>query len=161
MTARLTMVLAALIALVAIAAGCGGDDDGGGVASGSLTKAEFVKRVNDMCESNRQGQLKDVQAYAAGKGAGLPPGELYAAVNRDLLLPQVEEEIETIEELGAPEGDEAKIEAFVTAQRRGIEEASKIQSISEDEQVRRYFRPASELAREYGIDECANSPAPN
>ena len=140
-------LLAALIALLVIA-GCGGGDD-----SSSLTKAEFTKQVNAGCKEHKKEREKLFKEVSAT----IDPSEVtrkdQETLISDVLLPPYEKDIENIQSLGAPEGDEQQVEDIVKAMEKSVEdvEAKPLIALRNTTQ----FAEASELQKKYGLDDCA------
>jgi hypothetical protein len=113
---RIGLIATLLLALAMAIAGCGGSDEA------TLTKNEFLLKGEAICEGLLQKQVGEMAAFYKSHGFNIrkttrPDREL---VNVAVVLPIVQEKIEKISALPAPEGDEAKIEKIVTAWRRGI-----------------------------------------
>ena len=71
---------------------------------------------------------------------------------QDIVVPGVRQQIEEIDELEAPEGDEEKIEEVVTSVEEGLDEL-------EDDPTLLFkgknpLEEGSKLAREYGMSKC-------
>jgi len=126
-------------------AGCGGSSDE------ALTKSEFVKQGNAICSQAAKAREKAVFGFL--KNAN-PQGN-QDAVREEAAkkaLPFYEEAAEQIDSLGAPAGDEAKVEAVVSAME---EAAAKIdanpQSAFAGDAT---FSEANKAAESYGLDAC-------
>jgi hypothetical protein len=151
-----------ILAVVAISA-CGDDDNGadsaataGTVETSSLTKAQLVKQADEICAKGNEDLLERLDAYMVKNDSGSKSGgELAAEGVQEVVLPEVEAQIEEIESLGAPSGDEKQIEAFLAAQRRGVESLESRRSISLTSDLEPPFREAGNLARDYGFEACA------
>ncbi len=155
--ARSISVLVVVAALVAIPVGCGddGDDSATTLETSSLTKAEFVKRANAICNESIADVGKQLEDYLVDrqnskKGAD----ELAADALRAIALPAIETQLEEIEELGAPDGEQKEIEAFLTAQQRSVEQLEQRQNVSLSTDLEPAFRQAGKLARQYGLSSC-------
>lgn len=142
--------LAALIAALAFAAalaGCGGGDDG--ITTSSLSKAEFTKQANAICEEAREKAL----AYRPPNEQGSEKQIVTASIQGGI-LPEIQRAMEEVRELGAPEGDEDQVEAVIAGNEEHVEaaEGKSFGSLTEMEEV---FKPTVAKARAYGIDACA------
>lgn len=149
-----------VVALGVLVMGCGDDSSSGSSGDGtvetsSLTKAQYIKQVNKICEDGSEKFALGVSTYLK-KHSSDPKssGEIGADTLRVAVLPEVEAMNEEIEELGAPEGDEEKIEAYLAAQQRSIESLEKRKSVSLNN-LDPAFRKPGDLARKYGIESCA------
>jgi hypothetical protein len=153
----------ALLGVIAVVAGCGGGGGstdattGGGDAS--LTKAEFVKQGDLICQTNYTKRGRVLAAYLAKakeQGAAPPMAQQEALlVNR--ILPFFQEESEELNELGLPTSDAKKAEAVL----RALEEAIAAVEAEPDVAVRKgtavQFARAEHLAHSYGFEYCGRS----
>lgn len=157
MATRLTMVVA--IACAAIAAGCGGQGDSGdGEQSGakieesSISKAEFVRQANTICQRGKERMVGAFLAHRRRSGASsLREAEVGTA--EAILQPSIDEQIEEIRELGAPAGDAERLEAFFASMQRAVAEVAR-RDLRTRESLP-VLQPAGDLALAYGIDQCA------
>jgi hypothetical protein len=140
-------VVAILVAMFAIS-GCGGGDD-----TTSLTKAEFTKQANAACKEHtkeREKLFKEVSATIDPSEVTRKDQEMLIS---DVLLPPYEKDIENIQSLGAPEGDEQQVEDIVKAMENSVKnvEAKPLVALRNSTQ----FAEADELAKKYGLEACA------
>src|SRR5690242_14940555 len=99
-------IVLALLAL--LVAGCGGSSEE------ELTKSEFVKQGNAICTQAAKNREKAV--FELLKNANPQGGQkVIRKEAAETALPFYEEAAEQLDSLGAPAGDEAKVEALVTA----------------------------------------------
>lgn len=162
MLKRTVMVLLVVIAAAAIVEGCGDDESSAGsggdgtIETSSLTKAQFIKNAGAICTESNENLLNEINAYIEKhKSPSKSEGEEMADALRELAVPKVETQIEEIENLGAPAGDEAQIEAFLEAQRHSVKSLAARQSLTLTPGLETVFREPGKLARRYGLDECA------
>jgi len=177
--------LAIALAMTVLAVGCGGGSDEGpasregstaregsgpeggsggsgsaadtSVTTSSLTKVRFVNRVNAFCTREREELLERMGVYfQKHQSRGGVPAEVLPEANRAVYVPIIEAEIAKIQALGAPAGDEAEIEAFLGAQRKGVEELAAQKEVKSRFQIERIFKEAGDLARVYGLKACAS-----
>lgn len=145
----------AIVALLAFG-GCGGSDDDSTtsasnesavtVESASLSKAEYTKQVEEICSKGTAKVAGLVQkAITSGKGI-----EKVEAV----FLPVINGWVGEIQALGAPKGEEAKVEAFLTALKKDVEEAE-AKPAESMEQLAATFKESGDLAREDELAACA------
>lgn len=143
-----------VLALAAVAAGCGGGDDSGDSSSTTLTKAEFIKEADAICVKGNEAIEEEVEDFAVDNDVDTenPTKEQQEEVIADVVAPGTRAQVEEISELGAPSGDEETIEAMVEA----VETAST--ELEDDPgQLLEEGNPLAEgskLAREYGLKEC-------
>jgi hypothetical protein len=130
-----------------IAAGCGG----GGEAD-PLSKTAFVKQGNSICAqaiAERESAMSDTSKEITQEELS-SEAELEKFVT-DAALPPVQQMAEELGDLGAPKGDEKKVEAIVTGFEGGVEkgEADPNSVVSGAA-----FAGANKLALAYGLTEC-------
>lgn len=147
------LTLAALIMAALLLAGCGGGDDGGSSAAAtvevsSLTKAQFTKRAQAVCE-------KRTQAIAAVVNNALRPGtEIDMKSIEAKTFPVIEAIWREVQALGAPEGDQTNVEAFLAALQEDLEAAKRHPSTSM-EALAGQFQSSGDLARRNDLELCA------
>lgn len=159
MTARVTLLVAAAMAIAVLAVGCGGGGDGGGdegsdsaskeIATSSLKKAAFVKKADSICRSGAE------EAVEGPETASQPEGQSFGQTVTVAMVPAFRGVVDKIYKLGAPSGDEAQIEAFLEAMGQevdAIEENSA--SLKSLEDVASEFQGSTKLAHSYGILAC-------
>lgn len=134
-----------LLVFALLAAGCGGSSDE------ALTKSEFVKQGNAICVEATEAREKEILKII--KSAN--PNDDQKALQReaaDKAVPFYEGAAEEIADLGAPKGDEAKVEALVAAME---EAAAKVKASPQTAIAGNLpFRKANEAAEGYGLDAC-------
>lgn len=123
-------LVAGAISLV-MAVGCGGGDDSTTV---TVTKAEFTKQANAVCakaKKQREAAIAetDEKYYeiegqdVSGKPANIPLERKIGEENLNQnLLPSMKEQVASMEEIGLPEGGEAKVSKMLASYSAGIEE---------------------------------------
>lgn len=168
MTARLTILLSAIVISIAIVAGCGGGGDATGantsgvtITTSSLSRDEFIAQASKACQRLRKNLLKRVLAYLnqhekAQNQTRSEETKVFADMTRFVLLPTIRKEMAEIRKLGAPAGDEDEVEAFLDTQQEAVDAVAKLKHIVSRFEIERYFTAAEKLFREYGLDKCAN-----
>ena len=157
------LVTALLIAFAASACGSGGDGEssavsGPAVTASSLSSEEFQQQATQICHRERRDILTEFSDYLQKhQGSFASSGEEFAAATRAVLLPTIESELAKIQALGAPEGDEEQVSAFLAAEHEAVDEVAKQKSLRSVTAIEAYFDAAAELAGEYGIPDCGNS----
>jgi len=150
----------AIIAMALVGCGGGSNDDGDSsqiaVASTSISKAQFVRDANDLCAREKKKLYPKAQTLLnKDLGAnGLPTEEQYLKTLNTVLLPGLEMWVEKIGALGAPAGDESKVETFLASMQKGIDGGKDLPK-SETIRIEQLLRPAGEMAKDYGIKACA------
>lgn len=176
-------VLAAALAVL-LGAGCGGGSDsngssGGGsisgssgeagsqtpitVESGDLSKAQFIKQADLICEDTTRKFEEEVQALIQNKEGltavralqSLKPAQAKAFVN-EVFIPTREERIDEVSSLGAPQGDEQAVTAILDAMQEGLNEARRQAVKFAHSPITSFagFARSQTLAEAYGLGFC-------
>jgi hypothetical protein len=161
-----------IVAALALAVGgCGGSDEEGSASAGgvtiktsSLSEEEFAEKVSAACSHLKENNLEKVliylQSHEKKNQTRADENILFASMTKVVVIPTIEKEMAAIRKLGAPSGDEEEIEAFLASEQQAIDAVTKLKSIVSRFQLERYFAESAKLAREYGIDGCANADKP-
>lgn len=156
---RLAPILIAVVAALVVA-GCGGDDGNDTTTSStsSLTKQQFVREANQICkQTDDKIERASKQFFAdAPPDEEAPPAEIEQFA-KQTALPAIEDEIDRIRALGAPQGDEDEVKAILDAAQEGLDKLEQ----DPDEIAQGGAAPALEkfdkLAGDYGLDKCAEA----
>jgi hypothetical protein len=147
LNARLPTLLVAILAVTGLAAGCGGSsdaDEGGAsttVTASSLSKAAFIKQANAICERERSLIIN----------SKVPLPKAAATV----YVPAFESIVVDVQDLGAPRGDEAEVEAFLGAMQEDTETLEeRSSSIKTFAEIEGPFKDSAALAKKYGLSLC-------
>lgn len=132
MSKRFIAMLAGALAVVALVAGCGSSDNGDSTAAAEtssadtndappLSKAEFIKQGDEICGETGVKLLEGIDEFAKEHGSedSGPSEEEAEELVLDVILPLIQTQAEELDALGAPKGEEAKVEEIVA----GLEEA--------------------------------------
>jgi hypothetical protein len=133
---QLIVLVAAVLAAALVVTGCGSSD--------SISKAEFVKKADAVCKKGEEAVRKDFGAFAETHENVKKPTEAdYAELVDAVVVENVEKEVDDLRALGAPEGDEGKVEAMLQA--REERQKGKKQSQGRESQATKTSsaRPAS------------------
>jgi hypothetical protein len=163
------LMMLALVGVIAVfSIGCGGGDSDasgagadsgapdGQIATSSLGKAQFVAKINAFCKARHQQVVREVTDFSlsyAQRNPDADVGDAYPGGIR-LLLAQIQDQVDAVRDLGAPAGDESKVEAILVAMEDGIEATEKKQPIENATQVFLAFKPSTDLLNAYGLDAC-------
>lgn len=139
---KVVSVLALVSVASLIGVGCGG-------GSGSLSKAEFIKQADVICEKADEAQLDAIPKVDVSGNPNSRANE--ERVVMEGALPPVRKEAEEIAELSAPAGDEQEIAAIV----KGIEDA--VVKVEEDpiNNLEGAFVAVNKRAARYGFKACS------
>lgn len=113
-------VVVAALTIGAFAAGCG--DGGDSTASASVTKAQFVKKATAICADRKkrwEAKVASAKKEFEAEDASLDEEGAEELVSSSL-LPLMKEELEELEDLGAPAGDEEKVSKILEARSEAI-----------------------------------------
>jgi len=145
---------AIVFAVAALLSGCGGDEDEGGfspVVSDPLSKVEFLRQSDEICRS-AESRIEAAADDLLTQEGDPDPAEV-ERIAIDLVVPALESEVSAIGALGAPEGDEAEVQAILDATEAGIAEIEADPSKLLDG-VPESLQKAEMLARRYGSQQC-------
>jgi hypothetical protein len=120
---RSIALLGALAGLALLATGCGGSDDG--TTTASLTKAEFVKQGNAICQAGNEEINSEVESFAEENGLSgndQPTAEQLEELATDILIPSVSKQVGEVRDLGAPSGAEQEADRFLNHAEKVVEE---------------------------------------
>jgi hypothetical protein len=161
-TIKIIYLYAIMVSILLVAGGCGGGgetaDTGGGdvtVQTGSLSKAQFVKRATQICEKNRRGFQAEYEDFVKAGPGSSSPSEQAEKLVQTILLPNFESDVEEISALGAPSGDEKEVTLFLNAIRQRLDEIEKRPTVLN--QTPYPFARAAKMATAYGLNACAES----
>ena len=149
--ARLSTLSLGFVSL--LVAGCGGDEPQTfppGVAR-PIAKVEFLAEADRICRAtNRRVEAAADGLVAVGRQ---PPPQEVRRVVLAVVVPALEAEVRAIRALGAPSGDEPRVEAIIAATERGIDEilADPVAVLDGPPPA---LRAAGRLARAYGSAYC-------
>jgi len=125
--------IAVAVVLLGVGVGCGG---GSGDTTPEITKAQFVKKANFICaDFNRERYAAAEKEYnpkqrqgshtvgsPATKALEAELEEVGEELVRDVVIPSLRKELEKLESLGMPSGDEAQVEKILQSFDKGTQE---------------------------------------
>lgn len=150
MPKRLLVPLLVTVGIAVTATGCGSDGAARTVAASSLTRAEFAKRAEAICA---RGRLRGLR-YGGPRGARQSERDALAERIEVALLPAIQRAIDEIYALGAPLGEEDRVEALLIALQEAVG-AGKELRVPSFERLEQLFAKSGRLARKEGLDSCA------
>lgn len=170
MLRRFLILLPAALAAAAITVGCGDEDSGasaGGnadITTSSLSKEQFIERANDLCKRRNEQLSDEIAAYIRKNQKeiqGASPLEASSSL-AELALSAFQETIDTLRELGAPDGDEDELAALLAEMQRGVDTLERrlpkqATGLDPDAEFFQVFNSSAAMARRYGIEACALS----
>jgi hypothetical protein len=152
-------VLAALAA-----SGCGGDegtsdpdpvDTAPAEAPAAIAKPEFVKQANAICAKTNQELIKTSEDFTKEKNLSesSQPTDAQLGELTNLVMPAINQQVEELRALGAPAGDEAEVDAILSAVEVAIEEGEQDPATIYGADGGAFAR-ANRLAVAYGLEKC-------
>jgi len=140
------------VAIPIVAAGCGGKS-GANIGATRLPKPAYFERADAVCVEAYHRVKAGYQAFVKGKAKPFSSSREIREYADAVLIPAKEQEIRELRALGAPAGDEGKVEAIIDAYQRGVARAR------EDPRAAvisasGVFVEATELAKGYGFRHC-------
>lgn len=159
---RICLVLALFSAALAlIASGCGGGDGSAESTTAAskdgsaISELKFLVEANAICAKANQELAKTSETFAKenlSKGAEPTKAQIGELVK--LVLPTITRQVEEIRALGAPAGDEEKVEAILSAVedaiRQGESDPAAIYGANGGA-----FAKANRLSADYGLVDCS------
>ena len=139
MRKQLTVACLGLAALLVIA-GCGGSDH--------LSKPDFIAQGNAIC---KKGNDKINAAFKAlDRNA---PQAKFVQVTKQTAIPQIQGEIDGVDNLAAPKGDEDTVQKIVDDARAALDKVKADPAILGHSDP---FKQANKEANAYGLKECGS-----
>jgi hypothetical protein len=152
---RFIALLAALVAVALVVAGCGSDNSTTDTTA-SLTKAEFVKQGNAICKEGNEKIESEFEKFAKENNLNQkkPPTEAQIEeAAEQFLIPQIRKQVEGLRALGAPSGEEAKVNALLDDVETALEEVEEDPSLLSGEKSEP-FEDVNKEARAVGLTTC-------
>jgi len=153
-------LLLATMATLIFAVGCGGSsNDEVTVQTGSLSKAEFVKKADAICEAARTEFLAKYTNYVEGHKSDIINPQKQDAVLGEvletILAPNIERQITQISELGAPGNYAPEVTDFLNALQTRLDKAK--ENPAGLATTPTPFVDAENIARRAAMNGCAES----
>lgn len=151
------LVALALAALVAFAAGCGSGGSDSTESTASISKADFLKQANAICEEGNENINAKFEEFTKENNLSEteePPKEVQEEAIEEVLIPAINTQIEEIRALGTPEGDEGELEEVFSSEEGVLEEAEEEPTILFENTATQ--KEANKVAREYGLTVCGS-----
>jgi hypothetical protein len=144
---RSRCVLPLMLACLAVASGCGGEDEDPASSEPAPTKAEFVEQANQICEESQTG----VETASKELGQDATEEEVEELLT-ETFVPSVREQVSDIRDLGFPEGDEEELGAI-------LDETEAVLDTIEDDPAAAIagddpFKEVNPKLEAYGLEAC-------
>jgi hypothetical protein len=131
--------------------GCGSSSSSSSTTTAAISKAEFLKKANTVCKKGNQKINKVDKSIFETNKKPTKAQEMQFATGT--LIPGIQEELDGIKALGAPKGDEAKVNQIVTTAQDTLDKIKNDPTIlftsSTDP-----FKAANKLSNAYGLTVC-------
>jgi len=152
------LALVAILTVGLVAAGCGSSNSSSSTSTAAaLTKAEFLKKGNAICNKGNQ-QINKVahQTFTKKKYPnGPPPKSVQTKFVTGTVIPSVQSQIDGIKALGAPTGDEAQVAAIVDSAQSALDKAkADPTTLLQNNPKNDPFAKANQLTKAYGLTAC-------
>lgn len=155
MSKRLLALPLALVAIGLIAAGCGSSSSTNSTTA-SISKSEFLKQGNAICEEGNEEIGETFESFAKDHNLSEknPPSKAEMTEVSEEVVPLIRKQVEGVEALGLPEGAEKEAEEVFDAVDAALQEVEEDPSVVAEESGDP-FAKANKLAREFGLTKCA------
>jgi hypothetical protein len=153
---RFFALLIAVAAVALVAAGCGSDDSTTG-STAALTKAEFLKQGNAICEAgNKEINAEFEKFFKENEFSkkNQPTKTDFEEGAEEIVIPSIRKQIDELKELEAPEGEEEKFETLFENAEAQLEKGEEDTSLLTDEN-NDLFAGVNKEAKALGLGSCA------
>jgi ABC-type glycerol-3-phosphate transport system substrate-binding protein len=153
---RLIALLAGVMAIAIVAAGCGSSGDSTSDTTVVLTKTEFIEQGDAICKKGSESLSKEAEEFAEDNDIDTekPSEEQQEEVIETVVGPALQTQADELSELGAPDGEEDKTTAIIDALEAGAEEMEDDPGALLDSSGEGPLDKANELANEFGFKQC-------
>jgi hypothetical protein len=151
---RLIALLAGVMAIAIVVAGCGSSDDTTETTA-ELTKVEFIKQGDAICKKGSDQIEEEVDTFAEENDVDTenPSKEDQEEVIAEVVTPSLQTQADELGQLGAPSGEEDEVAAIIEALEAGAEELENDPASLLTEGAGP-LDEANQLATEFGFKEC-------
>jgi len=152
---RGTIAIAVALTAAALVAGCGGGGDSS-TATASVSKAAFIKKVDTVCQKGTERMQRAILVFLKQhKDVQRPNKAQSEKLVGTAIVPSVKTELKELKALEAPEGDEERVDAIISALEEGLETAEDNPEavVASSDAV---FGISGRLAGEYGAEVCGS-----
>jgi hypothetical protein len=152
---RGTIAIAVALTVAVLVAGCGGGSDSS-TATVSVSKAAFIKKVDAVCQKGTERMQRAILVFLKQhKDVQRPNKTQSEKLVGTAIVPSVKTELKELKALDAPEGDEERADAIISALEEGLEtaEGNPDAVVASSDAV---FGISGRLAGEYGAEVCGS-----
>jgi hypothetical protein len=152
----------ALVLSMLVVAGCGGGSGGSSSSEdAALTKQQYVQRAMGICKRLSHKLVGGYEAFSKQHGLDTaePSQQEREQLIANVLIPNVEEKIDALKTLPAPQGEEAKVAAILKSMEKGIVDAERHPAwLAEPTPAHpQPWEDTIEMASDYGIWLCGQA----
>lgn len=149
-------VLVGVLAVAAMAVGCGADGSSQVTASAEVEKPVYLKKAEAVCKQTnvriQEGWEKFVKSKGGDPAKAFEGEDAESEFATTVILPEKQKQVDEMAELTAPEADQKEVEAIVAAYQEGIDVGEgDPQAVMSAQGV---FKYAAKKAEDYGLREC-------
>jgi hypothetical protein len=144
------LLLGGAAAILMIAGGCGSGGGSDEVTESSISKPKYVAELDATCGRFDKEIQTDFTVYLKKieqDETKIVPADIVETI----LVPNMEEELDEIRSLGAPQGEVAKVEAIIGAIERTLEKREEKPETAMNES---FWGDATPLAEKFGLKIC-------
>jgi hypothetical protein len=134
----------AVLAVVLVAAGCGGGDDD------TLTKAQFIKQADAICKKGNK--RIDAAAQDIFTGQQQPSKAQLTTFATDTLIPDVQRQVDEVRALNEPSEDEDQVNAFLDSAQSELDKGKENPLYMTSSKS---FSETNQLGQQYGFKVCS------
>jgi hypothetical protein len=145
LTRSLTLVAVMAAGLAAVACGSSSDD--------APSKAEFVKQADAICKKGNQDINQAAQKVFTTKSQ--PSRAEFEKFANDTLIPSVQKQVDGVDGLTPPKGDEDQVQKITDEANAAIAKAKQDPTLLESNKSDP-FAKANKLATDYGLKVCGS-----
>ena len=141
------LVVALAVGLAPVAA-CGEDEK-------PLTKAEYLERARTICREGNQELARATQEeFKEIKQGEKPTPEQLERYAREVVVPMVREQVQSLRELPGPEGGADQVDEIYDAFEKALARIEDDPSLLTGSPNLEIFKEADELSKKYGFPVC-------
>lgn len=124
-------------------------------APAAIAKPEFLRQANAICAKANQELVKTSEDFTKEKNLSESnqPTDAQLGELTKLVMPAINRQVEELRALGAPAGDEAEVDAILSAVEGAIEEGEQDPAAIYGADGGAFAR-ANQLAVDYGLNKC-------
>ncbi|HYJ23252.1 MAG TPA: hypothetical protein VEW07_14670 [Solirubrobacterales bacterium] len=156
MSKRLFALLAGVMAIAIVAAGCGSSSDDSTDTVVVLTKTEFIEQGDAICAKGSKQIEAEAEEFAEDNNVDTdnPKKEDQEGVITTVIAPALQTQADELSALGAPEGEEETTAAIIEALEEGAQELEENPASLLESDGAGPLDKANELANKFGFKEC-------